>query len=90
MNENKRYQSNKIKDRKAVFLKVALKRKQFYREFLILNKFDQEFDDWKRDNIRLEKFIKISNKECYLTIWSNPYKYFFLWQLIANQKIITY
>lgn len=63
INENSRYQTNKVKDRRAVFLKVALKKKQFYKEFLLLNKFDPEFDQLKRDHIKLEKFIKISNKE---------------------------
>lgn len=42
------------------------------------NKFDQEFDQWKYDNIKLEKFIKISHKEWFLSVCSNPYKYFFM------------
>ena len=78
MNNDKRYQSHKIRDRKSVFLKTLYRRKIMFREFILHNKFDKDFDEWKYDHVKLEKFIKISNKECFLTICSNQYKYFFM------------
>jgi hypothetical protein len=78
VNPNQRYHSKKHKDKRAVFLKALHERKLFYREYLFTNVFNEEFDSCKRDKIKLEKFIKISNRECYLTVCSNAYRYFFL------------
>lgn len=44
------------------------KRKMYYREYLLTNVFDTEFDQVKREKVKLEKFVKISNIECFLTI----------------------
>jgi len=65
---NKRYHSKKSKDRRAIFLKSIFKRKMLYREFILTNVFHSEFDEVKRTGVKLEKFIKISGKECFLTI----------------------
>jgi len=64
---NKRYGGRK-KDRRAIILKSIFKRKMFYREYLLTNVFTQEFDNVKRDSVKLEKFIKISGKDYFLTI----------------------
>jgi len=48
-----------------------------YREFILTNTFSSEFDYVKKDKVRLEKFVKISRRECFLTICSSKNKYFF-------------
>lgn len=40
-----------------------LKKKMFYREYLLTNVFNEEFDRYKKDHMVFEKFMKISGKE---------------------------
>lgn len=60
-----------------MFLKSQFKRKMMYREYTLTNTFNSEFDYCKKEGVIFEKFVKISSKEWYLTICTNPNKYFF-------------
>ncbi|CAI2362377.1 unnamed protein product [Moneuplotes crassus] len=75
---SKRYHSKKSKDRKALLLRSMHKKRIFYREYLLTNVFNSEFDRVKKERVRLEKFIKISGKDCFLTVCTSPTKYFFM------------
>lgn len=61
-----------------MFIKTLLKKKMFYREYMLTNTFNPEFDMFKRSGMLLEKFVRISGKEYYLTITTSPHKYFFM------------
>ena len=67
-----------VNNRRTIILKSVFKRKMFYREYLLTNVFNEEFDKVKRDSVKLEKFIKISGKDYFLTICKSHHKYFFM------------